>query len=65
MRLFDSFGDTLRIAIDANEQSLPYSELVAAMTQYLIQELGKEKAAKYEHVSVSDPGFAHFRRIVR
>ncbi len=65
MKLADGFGETIRIKLEAIEQQRPFAELVAAMRQYLADELGAEQASEYEHVTVSDPGFAHFRRIVR
>jgi hypothetical protein len=65
MQLAEGFGDTIRIKLDALEQQRPFAELVAAMRQYLADTLGAEQAAEYEHVTVNDPGFAHFRRIAR
>ena len=63
MQLADGFGDTIRIALTVEEQRMPYLHAVAAMEAFLIEKLGAQQAAEYEHVNVSDPGFAHFRRV--
>ena len=62
MKLADSYGETIRIALDDCERVRPYLKLVSEMTEFLVKELGADKAAEYEHVNVSDPGYAHFRK---
>ena len=53
----------LRIELTAEERSRPHQQLVGEMKQFLAEQLGQEKAATFEHISVSDPGFAHFRKV--
>jgi hypothetical protein len=55
-----TYGD-LRIELTVDERSRPCQQLIDEMKQFLAEKLGSDKAAKFEHVSVNDPGFAHFR----
>lgn len=57
-----TYGD-LRIQLTVEEQSRPCQQLIDEMKQFLTQELGADEAATFEHVSVNDPGFAHFRKV--
>jgi hypothetical protein len=53
----------LRIELTVEERSRPYRQLIDEMKQFLAEQLGADKAESHEHVSISDPGFAHFRKV--
>ena len=57
-----TYGD-LRIELNDDEKAMLCPQLIDKMQAFLVERFGPEKAATFERVHVSDPGFVHFRKV--